>query len=722
MRKNYIHFLLIVILGIGVYINSLKGEFIWDDESLVKNNVYIKSFSYLPEIFTTHLRAGAGKKGGFWRPLQALSYLFNYSLFRLNVTGYHLTNVVLHIGVALMLYWLAMLLFGDRIISFFSSLFFVIHPIHTEAVSYISGRADSLAALFMLLCFVFYIKCLDKKNIMFFFSMLVGGVLAFLSRENTLILPILLLLYHYTFRRKVNIFHFFSVVGITIFYIGLRLTLLKPLLDYQTTVLAPSTFLERIPGFFVALTSYLKLLVAPFPLHMEYGNTLFAFTDIRAIIGVIIFLCLCACAYRFRKNTLIFFSILWFFIMLLPQSNLYPINAYMAEHWLYLASIGFFLVVGKALSACRIKKIQLSTAILATILVGVYGAITIKQNTYWRKPLGFYERTLKYAPFSMRVHNNLAIIYHLMERHQEAVSLYKKAIEMDPSFAETYNNLGLLYHDLKKYEDAFGSYTKAIEVDPDYGEPHSNLCLLYTDIGKHQEAVASCNRALGINPNLVNAHNNLGNAYQALGKIDEALASYKKAVVIDPDYAKAYYNLGVAYDGLGKYKDATVVYKIAIAKDPNYAKAYNNLGNVYRMLGQYEEAIPLYKKAIEVNPQDGYAYSNLGSVYARMGKAEDAIVFYKKAIEFNPSHPDMHYNLGSVYSSLDNYHEAIVAYNKALKFNPNHALAHNNIAVAYYHIGEYDLALKHYKRAVEFGLKVNPDLLKAIKSRRRRRR
>ncbi|GAF76422.1 unnamed protein product, partial [marine sediment metagenome] len=141
---------LIIILGFVVYSNSLNGKFIWDDEYLIKNNVYIRSFSYLPKIFSEDIGTGAEKKYYFYRPLQMITYMIDYSLWKLNVRGYHLTNTLLHILAALTIYWLINILFGDRPLSLFASLFFVAHPIHTEAVAYISGRADPLALLFML--------------------------------------------------------------------------------------------------------------------------------------------------------------------------------------------------------------------------------------------------------------------------------------------------------------------------------------------------------------------------------------------------------------------------------------------------------------------------------------------------------------------------------------------------------------------------------------------
>lgn len=142
---------LIIILGFIAYGNSLNGKFIWDDFNLVRDNRHIRNSSNITGIFTQDIGAGAAEKYNFYRPLQMFTYMIDYSLWKLNVKGYHLTNTILHILAALVIYWLIDILFRDNLLSLFTSLFFVACPIHSEAVSYISGRADSLVTLFMLL-------------------------------------------------------------------------------------------------------------------------------------------------------------------------------------------------------------------------------------------------------------------------------------------------------------------------------------------------------------------------------------------------------------------------------------------------------------------------------------------------------------------------------------------------------------------------------------------
>ncbi len=280
---------LIIVLGFIVYSNSLNGAFIWDDEYLIQNNIYIKSWSGFPDIFTKDIGAGVGHRFNFYRPLQMLTYIIDYSLWKSNVKGYHLGNVLFHILAALAIYWLITILSKDKLLSLITSLLFVVHPVHTEAVSYISGRSDSLALCFMLLTIIFYIRNLDAKRLSIYLCMIISYTGALLSRENSLILPVLLLLFHYTFRKKFSLKQFLPLAVLAGIYITLRMTLL----DFRMpSPIPPGTFLQRLPGFFVAISNYFRLMVLPFGLHMEYANPLFGFAEPRAIIGIVLVLSL----------------------------------------------------------------------------------------------------------------------------------------------------------------------------------------------------------------------------------------------------------------------------------------------------------------------------------------------------------------------------------------------------------------------------------------------
>jgi len=625
--------LIIIMAGAFVYANSIHGKFLWDDEILIQDNKEIQSWSNLPRIFAENIGTGAGRDYNFYRPLHMLTLMVDYSLFKFDVEGYHLTNILFHILTALCIYILANLLFRHNALSLLTALLFVVHPIHTEVVTYISGRFDALSAFFMLLCIIFYIKNF-KSSFMTIFLVSLCAILAILSKENALILPVLILLYHYIFG-EFNFKKFIPLVAIAIIYIILRMTVLYfPGSGFQT----PNTLWDRMPGFFVAVTNYITLLILPFNLHMEHGDLLFKFSDPKALIGILILAFAAFCVFKFRKsNKLLTFAILWFFICLLPESNLYRINAYMNEHWLYLPSFGFFLLLGKYLCPLNENgKLRIFSLIACVALLSFYSFLTIKQNTYWKDPVSFYERTLKYAPFSSRLYNNLARQYEMSGRYKEAVELYKKAVKIAPDYAEAYNNLGVADADLDLNLEAIDAYKTAIKLDPNLVGIYSNLGNAYGRVGKTNEAIEVFLKALKIKPD-ASAYNNLALIYRGLGKDNEAIQTFQNALDLDPDNNTVYLNIANTYASIGKAQEAIAAFKKVTQLDPNNANSYNNIGYLLKNLGRYEEAIPYFENALKINPGIPEAYENICLTYLKINEVQKAKEWYQRAIQIDPS-------------------------------------------------------------------------------------
>jgi len=279
LKKNqniFVHVIIIIFIGCVVYANSLDGQFIWDDNSIIKDNPYVKDWSYLVETLTSSTKEGSGKSGGFYRPFQMFTYMVDYSISGLNVRGYHITNVATHILVAIAVYGLVLQLFYRTSLAFLTSLFFIVHPVHTEAVAYISGRADMLGALFLLLSLIFYMHSLRRDGSVMILCSGLSYILALLSKENSMILLILLVMIHFIFKKTVKLKSFLTIFIISFLYVLCRVTLLKHLIPDN---IPPTGFLERLPGVFVALTEYMRLMVVPIPLHMEYGHKLFMFRN-----------------------------------------------------------------------------------------------------------------------------------------------------------------------------------------------------------------------------------------------------------------------------------------------------------------------------------------------------------------------------------------------------------------------------------------------------------
>jgi len=247
-KNPWMVLLLYVVIGFLIYGNSLNGAFIWDDNLLILENNQIKDWKNFKNIFSENIGRESGKTFEFYRPLQLLTYAWDFALWKFNVVGYHLTNTLLHIAAAILLFFLINKIIQNYAVSILTGLLFLVHPIHTEAVSYISGRADPLALVFILMSFLFYLKYLNDSKAVNFAVMTMSAAAALLSRENSLILPFLIATYHYVFKVRIAKFAFATVLTLTLTYIAVRLTLLKSLLP---ETLIETSLTERIPGFFV---------------------------------------------------------------------------------------------------------------------------------------------------------------------------------------------------------------------------------------------------------------------------------------------------------------------------------------------------------------------------------------------------------------------------------------------------------------------------------------
>ena len=642
IKRNVIAVIIIIVLGIVVYANSTTGKFLWDDSYLIENNKYIKSWDYLPKLFTENIASGAGLNYRFYRPLQMVSYLIDHSIWGLKEIGFHISNTLFHIIASLCLYWLVLVLYKDKLLSLFCSLFFVIHPIHTEAVSYISGRSDSLALIFLALTFIYYIKSLEQNKLLLLLLSEICFILALFSRENTLILPCLLLLYHFSFRKKINWTAFTLLLITAIGYIFLRSSLFPDIMpQHETGVLIQAQ--SNLPGFFNAIVTYIRLLIFPFNLHMEYGLQTFQFTNLQTIFGILVTISLLFFAfYKKRSYQLFSFAILWFFICLLPVANIYPINAYLAEHWLYLPSLGFFLIAAKIFTLLlRKKNIATPTLIALTIVVTMYSLLTIRQNNYWQKPIQFYQRTLKFSPDSFRILSNLAILYQKNSDMEMAEAYYKKAIAVNPLYAKGYNDLGLLYRDTDDFEQAIRYCKKAIEVNPFYMDAYLDLGTAYELIGDNKQAIYIYRTAIKVDSSQIAIYQRLANILSKQNEIEESINLYQEALKIDSENIQIWNNLAIAYSKSGKTEKAISVLNKIIELDPQLPGTYINLGNIYYQQGKIKKAKKMYEQSIAADPTYPLPYYNLARIAYEEKEYELAVQYGEQAEKLDYKNPGL---------------------------------------------------------------------------------
>ncbi len=420
--------LLFLAAGLAVYAPALHGGLLWDDEYLVGTNPFFRSPVFAAEVFRHWLFFESFSV--YYRPVQNLTYMVDYLVWGGNPLGYHLTNILLHSFSGAALFALLRRLLADlRVekapaIALGVALVWTVHPIHNAAVAYISGRADSLASLFAIGAWLLALQARATttlvKAIAFTLLAILCGLIAFASKEITLVWVALFLSYTLfldpaPWRQKGLALGLLALVFLA--YLGLRA------LPEPRTPMAgppPPPFTDRLLLMLRALGDYTWLIIFPDKLMMDrtlespaaYAATRQWFQFIRgdylSIIGLLTLLTFSAGALRRHPARLLCAAgAVWFLIGFLPISNLFPLNAQVAEHWIYHASIGFLLFLAGLL--LRLPP-RLATALVAVAILGL-GLRTAHRAWEWAEPERFYLATIAAGGGTPRVHQNLAGLY-----------------------------------------------------------------------------------------------------------------------------------------------------------------------------------------------------------------------------------------------------------------------------------------------------------------------
>ena len=537
-------------LGTTIYSLSLEGEFLWDDHFFVKGNSLIRDFFRFPQLFVQDVPDRSYIDNyTYYRPLQELTYMLDYRLWGLNVVGYHLTNIFLHVAVAGAVFWFVQVIGAGLMVAALTSVLFICHPVHSESVCYISGRGDLLASLFLVSSFTYYVKMVNAPVLLYGKFMRQGPLgstpvlvaltffLALLSKENALILPVLTGAYHYVYRKKISgqnvlplIISLFCYVVMRFINKGTGDILWESLRGAQT----------RLPGFFQSILVYFRLLVFPINLHFDYGQRLFAWHDAGVVtgFGVLVGLLFLGVT-QVRRYPLLSFSVFWFLITLLPYANVYRVYSYLAEHNLYIPSIAFFLVIADMI--CRgMKHGRFPPVVSRFLFTGAAlwiiwcSSLTIQQSLYWRDPIEFYQRTLKFVQRDT-LYLNLGVEYQQRGDLARAMAAYRKSLELNAWSAVTYRNLAFAYFQEGNGESAAVNLEKALACDPKDSKSFDLLGVVYSQEGKWDLADKAFARAIHLNPQCPKPYIHWGDSFHRRGAPEEAVFYYRKALQCERD-------------------------------------------------------------------------------------------------------------------------------------------------------------------------------------------
>jgi len=581
MNKKIIPILIIILLSLISYINVFKNEFVWDDHVFILDNADIRSFSNLPLFFSQDV-------DGLYRPLRSLHYTFIYAMAGKNEFLYHFNSIFLHTIISILVYIIIYKIINKNNVALISALIFAVHPVHTGRVTNITAGFDLLGIFFMLLSFYFYIKFSNNikdssnsvvlKNKYLLLSLLIY-LLAVFSSEEAITLPLIIILYEFSFNReqfnkkliKNGIKKYIPFFVIALFFIIVRFIVVG--FRGRIEEYLAGNFFLTILTMLKVYVYYIYLLIFPVNLTLyrdvEAVSSLF---DFKVLFSSLILISIIIFTLKYHKNKIIFFSVFWFFIALIPFSNLLPLQAFMAERYLYVPSIAFSLLLSYLLITLFNFKnkniVRYTVVVFIVLLLTFYVFSTVKRNNEWKDNLTLWSKTVFTNPDNSRAHDNLGFTYERSGDTEKALVEFEKSVKLQPDNFGALANLGVAYAKLGFYNKSIKTLEKSIKINK-YHKTFDKLGLVYVELNEEEKAIESFKEAIRINHRYAKAHNDLATVYGRIGEIDLALLEFNEAIRIDKDYADAHYNLGIILEFLKQDDLADKEFEIAVRLEPN---------------------------------------------------------------------------------------------------------------------------------------------------------
>ncbi|HOK79570.1 MAG TPA: tetratricopeptide repeat protein [bacterium] len=551
------------------YSNTFSVPFQFDDIACIANNWRILHLEKIGELFR------------YWptRFITYLTFAINYKIHNFNVTGYHIVNLLIHIGCGLLIWRIAKKIFSGMfennmttVVALFSSLIFVLHPVQTQAVTYIYQRHTCLATLFVLSGFMCWIKVLERKENRWFWLIMcsIFAILGMFTKEIAIIFPFLILMYFFWFRNRLNcviktwkvIFYsafLFSIIPATLLLAhGINISELQSVSSMQGP---PGEIITRKDYFLTqgqAFLIYFKLIFLPLKQNLDYDISISKsfFSPPETLVGFTLMLAVTLfCLLLFKKNKILSFSLAIYIISILPQSSLIPKPDLVVEHRLYLPLTGFALFLPSFLYYIA-RKTSVVTVFLIVLLC-FYGIATYQRNNTWKDALTLWNDTVSKSPNKARPYLNRGLAYAEKSDIQNALRDYTMAIKINPWYVEAYNNRGILFASIKNYQQALSDFNKAIELKVDYATAYNNRAVLYSSLNKWDTAIKDFDTALKLNPMYVDALKNRGIAFLVNKNIERAIQDFSTAIKIYPENGQLYFYRAVALLNRGDKKSAT---------------------------------------------------------------------------------------------------------------------------------------------------------------------
>jgi Flp pilus assembly protein TadD len=611
---------ILILCAVLPYANTVRNGFVYDDHNEVLNNPYTKSFRHVKEIFSTRILAHLGARGvtNYYRPISTFGFLLCYQAFGPLAYGFHLANVILHaLGVCL-LFAVTERLFRDRTLALVAAVVFAFHPIHSESVAWVSAVTDLELAVFYLLAFWCFLGVAGpggRRSDSAQLGMVSSFVLALLSKESAVTLPLLATIYEHfyrddrketTWRQKLPRYFLLWLLAIT--YLLFRVRFFG---SFAPVLLTPQvTRYEAFLSAFALTGQYLWKLLWPVHLSAFYGfHKSVTPLDLR-VLGGLLALALCAALFvvLWRRARVVSFGMVWFLATLAPVLNARWIGPNVfTERYLYLPSVGLCWVGAWTGLRLWAKVSGNSRAVRQAFIaaVGILAALGIAKiatrNRDWRDDITYYRSALEAEPDAAGLRINLGAVYWNTGNRAAAEREWRRAQQLAPGSALVLNNLGLMYAGQKRYEEAVKCFQEAVRLRPNFADAHLNLGRLYAEMGMTVPAELQLRAAVALAPLNIQARNRLGELYIDEGRLAEAEEQFLRSVESEANVL-SYDYLGDLYARSGRRSPAERAFKEALGMDGFDSRAHFGLAALCEAAGRSAEALREYQAGLQTDP------------------------------------------------------------------------------------------------------------------------
>lgn len=614
-------------LAIALYIQTASYDYTMDDAIVITDNMFTtQGIKGIPDIFYHDTFYGffkeAGKEqlvsGGRYRPFTLAMFAIEIYLFGLNPFFSHLVNILLFALTCLLLYRLLKKLFGLTLpqvsalpLAFMVTLFFTVHPIHSEVVANIKGRDEIMSLLGCFLALLFGLKWIDTRKTYYLVVAMLSFFTGILSKENAISLLVWFPAALYIFKKKnigkalIDTFPFFCVV---ILFLIIRTIVLNgtgfsgspgnellnnPFLKWEDGSMIAFSIGEKTATIFQCLGMYLKLLIFPHPLTHDYYPRhipLLNLNNVWVIISIILNVSLfgTTISLALKRHVLGFAGLLYWAPLLIVSNLFFPIGTNMGERFAYMSSTGFCIALSFLLQFFFKDKIRrLITIYLATGIALLFSLKTVTRNPAWKNNLILFQTDIKTSTESAKLNNAIGSEYVKLAANMKdgiekeelinnGIHYLEKAITLHPMLKNAFLNLGNARMHLKKPDSAIVYYNKSLAIDPTYSDARNNLSIAYRTIGRNAgekesnlvKATEYLNKAYTLNPDDYETLRLLGVLNGINGDNTKAIDYFTKALAISKENASAYYDLGIAYKVAGNIELGKTYIDKAIQLDP----------------------------------------------------------------------------------------------------------------------------------------------------------